>query len=234
VLAVGHIERFNPAFAAARKVLGRPYFVESHRLSTFVPRSLDVDVVLDLMIHDLDLVLSLVPSEVEAVDAVGVPVLTSGDDIANARLRFADGAVANLTASRVSRERVRKIRFFGRHRYVSLDLMERSGEQVLLHQLPDGLPPGAAEAAAHAETPEAALAVYLGARRLRLEHGPIPVPEGNALESELRDFLGAVEGGTLLGASGEEGVRNLDLALRIQAKIEESRGRLGLDPAEAG
>ena len=112
VLAVGHSERFNPAVMAARPHVKDPRFIEVHRLGQMPGRSLDIDVVLDLMIHDLDLILSLVPSEVEGVEAVGVPVLTPRIDIANARLRFANGCIANLTASRISREPVRKIRFF--------------------------------------------------------------------------------------------------------------------------
>jgi predicted dehydrogenase len=242
LLAVGHIERFNPAFVAARAIIGRPRFIESHRLSTFVPRSLDVDVVLDLMIHDLDLVLSLVPAEVESCEAVGVPVLTAGEDIANARIGFSDGTVANLTASRVSRERVRKIRFFGVQRYVSLDLMERRAEQVVLDRVspaeaaagPAGLPGGGIAGASGAA--EAALLAYLEERRLRLTHGPVPVAEGNALEEELRDFLAALEGAPLRGADGRQGLRNLELALRIQEKVRESRRRLGLEapPADRG
>ena len=116
VLAVGHTERFNPAVAAARPLLADPRFIEVHRLGTFPERSLDIDVVFDLMIHDLDVVLSLVDAEVESIEAVGVPVLTGRVDIANARLRFANGCIANLTASRISRDRVRKIRFFSRRR----------------------------------------------------------------------------------------------------------------------
>jgi predicted dehydrogenase len=137
-LAVGHTERFNPAFAAARAELGRPRFIESHRLAPFVARSLDVDVVLDLMIHDIDLTLCLQPAAIESVDAVGVPVLTPGADIANARIRFADGAVANLTASRVSRDKVRKIRFFGPRQYHSIDLMSGSVERAMLRELENG------------------------------------------------------------------------------------------------
>ena len=111
-LAVGHTERFNPALAVARPLLTDPRFIEVHRLGTFPERSLDIDVVFDLMIHDLDVVLSLVNSDVESLEAVGVPVVTDRVDIANARLRFANGCIANLTASRISRDRVRKIRFF--------------------------------------------------------------------------------------------------------------------------
>ena len=121
ILAAGHTERFNPAVVAALPLVTDPRFVEVHRLGTFPERSLDIDVVFDLMIHDLDVVLSLVPSEVESLDAVGVPVLTGKVDIANARIRFANGCIANLTASRISRDRVRKIRFFQPSAYVSID-----------------------------------------------------------------------------------------------------------------
>ncbi len=120
-LAVGHTERFNPAVAAARSVLTDPRFIEVHRLGAFPERSLDIDVVFDLMIHDLDIALSLVGAEVETIEAVGVPVLTGRVDIANARLRFANGCIANITASRISRDRVRKIRFFQPSAYVSID-----------------------------------------------------------------------------------------------------------------
>src|SRR5262245_1250813 len=120
-LAVGHTERFNPAVDAARPLLTDPRFIEVHRLGTFPERSLDIDVVFDLMIHDLDLVLSIVPSDVDSIEAVGVPVLTGRVDIANARLRFANGCIANLTASRISRDRVRKIRFFQPSTYLSID-----------------------------------------------------------------------------------------------------------------
>src|SRR3954468_13466623 len=120
-LAVGHTERFNPAVEAARPMLQDPRFIEVHRLGTFPERSLDIDVVFDLMIHDLDVVLSLVHSEVESIEAVGVPVLTGRVDIANARIRFANGCIANLTASRISKDRVRKIRFFQPAAYLSID-----------------------------------------------------------------------------------------------------------------
>jgi predicted dehydrogenase len=252
VLAVGHVERFNPAFRVAREKIGSPRFIESHRLSTFVPRSLDVDVVLDLMIHDLDLTLGLIPSPVESIDAVGVPVLTAGEDIANARIRFVNGAVANLTASRVSRERVRKIRFFAEGRYLSIDLMERKVDQVILEQMPGepaaSVPPGphplsgmsvsgpVGGAPAAIGTPvapegESALLAFLEARRLRLVHGPIRVPEANPLEDELKDFLRAVRGGTLEGASGADGLRGLAAALEIHEKVRVSLRRLGLEGA---
>ena len=130
VLAVGHTERFNPAVAAARPLLTDPRFIEVHRLGTFPERSLDIDVVFDLMIHDLDVVLSLVESDVESIEAVGVPVLTGRVDIANARLRFANGCIANLTASRISRDRVRKIRLLPAAAYVSIDYAAQKVERL--------------------------------------------------------------------------------------------------------
>jgi predicted dehydrogenase len=132
ILQVGHVERFNPVVKLAREAATRPQFFEIHRLAAFSPRSLDIDVVLDLMIHDLDIVLSLVPSPVKEVRAVGIPVLSSRADIANARVEFEDGCVANLTASRVSFEKVRKLRFFQPHDYISVDYATQTGTMVSL------------------------------------------------------------------------------------------------------
>lgn len=128
ILQVGHVERFNPAIIGIQKVLTQPIFIEVHRLSPFNPRGTDVSVVLDLMIHDLDIILYLVDSKVEQIDAVGVPVLTETVDIANVRLSFANGCVANVTASRVSAERMRKIRFFQNDAYISLDYVAQNAK----------------------------------------------------------------------------------------------------------
>ena len=130
ILQVGHVERFNPAVLAVEPVVNRPLFFEVHRLGVFTPRSLDVDVIYDLMIHDLDILLALVKEPVTEVKAVGIPVLTDKVDIAHARLEFAGGAVANVTASRVSTERVRKMRFFQQHEYISLDYARRDALRV--------------------------------------------------------------------------------------------------------
>jgi predicted dehydrogenase len=127
-LAVGHVERFNPILAALEERLGRPRFIEAHRLSPYPGRSTDIGVVMDLMIHDLEIILHLVRSPVTSVDAVGVPVLSKGEDIANARIRFANGCVANLTTSRISPEKLRKIRVFQDDAYLSLDYMKQEGE----------------------------------------------------------------------------------------------------------
>ena len=127
-LAVGHVERFNPALAALEERLGRPRFIEAHRLSPYPGRSTDIGVVMDLMIHDLEIILHLVRSPVQSVDAVGIPVLSKGEDIANARIRFENGCVANLTTSRISPEKLRKIRVFQDDAYLSLDYMKQEGE----------------------------------------------------------------------------------------------------------
>ena len=132
VLQVGHVERFNPALAAVRPAIERVKFVEAHRLALFQPRSLDIDVVFDLMIHDIDIVLAAIGSLPTLISAVGVAVLSDNEDIANARLEFGDGCVANLTASRVSQERLRRIRFFQDHAYLSIDLFERRCDHLSL------------------------------------------------------------------------------------------------------
>ena len=128
VLQVGHVERFNPVLSALEQRLTHPRFIEAHRLSPYPNRSTDIGVVLDLMIHDLEIILHLVRSPVESIDAVGVPVLSRGEDIANARLRFASGCIANITSSRISPERMRKIRVFQEDAYLSLDYQSQSGE----------------------------------------------------------------------------------------------------------
>lgn len=132
LLQVGHVERFNPVVALAREVATKPQFFEIHRLAAFTPRSLDIDVVLDLMIHDIDIVLSMVPAPVREVRAVGIPILSPKADIANARVEFEDGCVANFTASRVSFEKVRKLRFFQPHDYISVDYASQKGTMMSL------------------------------------------------------------------------------------------------------
>ena len=189
VLAVGHSERFNPAVVAARPHVTDPRFIEIHRLGTFPDRSLDIDVVFDLMIHDLDLILNFVPSEVEGVEAVGVPVLTPKVDIANARVRFANGCIANLTASRISREPVRKVRFFQRDSYVSIDTAGREVEMWRLVPQPGGPP--------------------------TIGGGKLAVPGNEPLVSELEDFLAAVRDRRPPEVSGAQGRAALALAARI-------------------
>jgi predicted dehydrogenase len=218
VLAVGQIERCNPAFVLARKELHAPRFIESHRLATFVPRSLDVDVILDLMIHDVDLVLSVARSPLEQVDAIGVAVVTAEPDIANARLRFADGSVANLTASRVSRQRMRKIRFFEQNLYVSVDLNERRVESSRLVPSGDRPPEGAGL------PPEVAM---LAARGLKLEQRSFEAVEGDALVTQIEAFLAACAGRGTPVVDGEAGLASLKVALEIRSAVAAGVSRLG-------
>ena len=198
ILQVGHTERFNPVVKSIRSYVTRPQFFEAHRLGVFVTRSLDIDVVLDLMSHDLDLVLWLTGQPIGEIRAVGIPVLTPRVDIANVRIEFGDGCVANLTASRVSKERVRKLRFFQPHDYISLDLQQQSVEMFSL-----------------VETE--------GERRI-IERKPT-LEEGEPLWYELEAFLSAVRGNpSPVSGSGEEGRRSLDAALQVLQKIQVRQG----------
>jgi predicted dehydrogenase len=191
-LAVGHTERFNPAVAVAREHLTDPRFIEVHRLGVFPERSLDIDVVFDVMIHDLDVILSFVKSEVASIDAVGVPVLTDKVDIANVRLRFANGCMANLTASRISRDRVRKIRFFQPQTYVSIDYAAQKVEKYTLDRIL-GIP--------------------------KINGGELEVTKEEPLVRELADFVDAVKSKRRPLVDGEQGRRALALADRISSTM---------------
>ncbi len=193
LLLVGHTERFNPAFRAVASRLRDPRFIEAHRLGVFTARSTDIDVVLDLMIHDLDLVLSLVRGEVAAVDSVGVNALTDKVDIANARLRFENGAVANLTASRISTDRVRKLRIFEADAYLSLDTAEQS---AVVYRLKRG-----------------------SGTRPEIVKEEVPVEREEPLAVELRAFVAQVRGGPSEGVSARDGLRALRMATRILEQI---------------
>jgi predicted dehydrogenase len=192
-LAVGQTERFNPAVEAARSMLVDPRFIEVHRLGTFPDRSLDIDVVFDLMIHDLDVVLSLVRADVESIEAVGVPVLTGRVDIANVRLRFSNGCIANLTASRISRDRVRKIRFFQPAAYLSIDY---AAQKIELWRLVKGNGPMPS-----------------------IEGGEVPVANEEPLKRELADFVDAVVSKRTPLVDGHQGRRALELATRITSRM---------------
>ena len=221
VVQTGHLERFNPAVTAARRHLNRPMFFEAHRLSIFTARSLDVDVVLDLMIHDLDIVLSLVESPVREVRAVGLPVLSNKVDIANVRLEFENGCVANFTASRVSTERVRKLRFFQPHQYLSLDFAR---QDLLMIDVTAAAGMDPARLAAMAEAVQAA-----GSHpSAGLSLAKIPVVPGEPLRLEIESFLNAVRTRTVPLVSGEDGRRALALALEIDRAIRSHAERAGL------
>jgi predicted dehydrogenase len=196
-LGVGHTERFNPAAAAALPFVSQPRFIEVHRLGTFPGRSLDIDVIFDLMIHDLDLLLTSVGSEVVDLEVVGVNVLTPKADIANARIRFASGCIANLTASRISREKVRKARFFQQDAYVSIDFGAREAEMFRLVR---------------------------GNGRPVIEGGPLPVGADEPLQRELADFVRAVCDGRSPAVSGSAGREALALATRIADAMQSAAG----------
>jgi predicted dehydrogenase len=195
LLAVGHTERFNPAIRAALPILGRPRFIEIHRLSGFPERSLDIDVVFDVMIHDLDIILSIDRTEVAGVEAIGVPVLTPKIDIANARITFASGCIANITASRISRDKVRKVRFFQPDMYLSVDYAAQELEAWRLKPRPG-------------ERPE-------------IEGGKIDVQRDEPLKGELEDFVDAIRTGRAPLVTGADGRRALALATRVALAMKQ-------------
>jgi predicted dehydrogenase len=204
-LQVGHVERFNPALLAAGPHLSQLKFVEAHRLALFQPRSLDIDVVFDLMIHDIDAVLDSVGTPPSSVSAVGVAVLSENEDIANARLEFPDGCVANLTASRVSQERLRRIRFFQHDAYVSVDLFEKTCEMLKLgsDRAPGaGVPAGLAAAAS-------------------FRRRPLEVGGGEPLTLQLQAFTASLRGGGAGAASGEAGRAALEVAAAVRAAMRQ-------------
>lgn len=194
ILQVGHLERFNPALTRLARIIDRPRFIECHRLASFTERGADVDVVRDLMIHDLDLIRLLVPEEVVAIEAVGVPVVTQAPDIANARLRFAGGCVANVTASRVSLKRERKLRLFQPDTYLAFDLAERSVR--ICRRTPN--PGGLAEIAWE-----------------QIDLGAV-----DALAREIDAFLASVRTRSRPAVTGEDGCAALELAERILGVME--------------
>jgi len=192
ILQVGHVERFNPAVVAVQKIVGRPMFFEVHRLGIFTPRSLDVDVIYDVMIHDLDILLSLVNSPVVDLKAVGIPVITEKADIAHARVEFATGTVANLTASRVSTERVRKMRFFQEHEYISLDFTRQDVLRIR---------------------------VQTGRSQPEIGFEKLPTTPEEPLRAELRAFAESVRTRKTPIVDGPAGRRALELADSVMAGI---------------
>lgn len=191
ILQPGHLERFNPAVIALEKVARHPLFFEIHRLSMFSPRSLDIDVVLDLMIHDIDILLNLVPGEIEEIRAAGISILTPKVDIANVRLQFQGGCVANITASRVSTDRVRKLRLFQPHQYISVDYARQDA------------------------------AAYSVGENRQISFEQLPVTKIEPLALQFDSFLNSVETRQTPKLSGPVGRLNLRVALAILAKIEE-------------
>jgi predicted dehydrogenase len=194
ILQVGHLERFNPAIRAVADIITQPRFIECHRLAPFVERGTDVDVILDLMIHDLDVILSIVHGEVQSVEAVGVPVLSEKTDIANVRLRFSTGSIANITASRVALKRERKIRFFQADTYVSVDYGEKHVRVCRRVPTTDGLPTITVD-----------------------EHA---LGEGDALADEIEHFVTAVRSRQIPLVDGRTALRALEVAELIRTHME--------------
>jgi predicted dehydrogenase len=207
ILQIGHLERFNPGVSAMESILNHPMFFEAHRLSIFSPRSLDVDVVLDLMVHDLDIVLSLVRSPVRSLHAVGLPILSPKVDIANVRVEFESGCVANFTASRVSTERVRKLRFFQPHQYVSIDYARQDLLVIDVSRAAQADPSLLAAAASGTS----------GFPGLRIEKPE--VRPGEPLRLEIESFLNCIRTRSDPRVSGEDGRAALALALEINAAM---------------
>ncbi len=218
IVQIGHIERFNRAIRAALPYVDRPLFIDSDRLAPFNPRGSDVAVVLDLMIHDIDLLLTLTGAKVTSVSAVGIPVLTPSIDIANARISFASGAVATITASRVSKDRMRKLRIFQRNGYLSLDLAAGTGELYRLRS----------------DVDLASLVQSAQPLEAFVERVTIDAPEGEPLKLELESFVAALLGEAPVAVTGQDGREALAVALNIVREIERSLPaaalRTGLGP----
>jgi predicted dehydrogenase len=189
ILQIGHLERFNPALLELKDSIRDPMFIEAHRISPFKARGTDVDVILDIMIHDLDIILDLVGSSVESMEAVGVPVLTDSVDIANARLRFASGCIANITASRVSADVMRKIRLFQKDSYISLDFAKAKAD------------------------------VYTLSETRQIRHKHLAISESDALASEIRSFVDAVMHGGSVIVDGTAGLKALEMAYAIKDRL---------------
>jgi predicted dehydrogenase len=207
---VGHVERFNPAFLAIKDMLHKPMFIEAHRLAEFNPRGTDVSVVLDLMIHDIDIILSAVKSEVKHVYASGVPVISDTADITNARIEFENGCVANLTASRISLKNMRKTRFFQRDAYITVDFLAKKSERIRIDAAP--------------EQPEAyAMLLDLPNGNKKQIHFEEPeVLPNNAIREELAFFAAAINKNKETAVTLSDGARALELAIRINNLIESS------------
>lgn len=207
---VGHVERFNPAFLAVKDDINDSMFIETHRLAEFNPRGTDVPVVLDLMIHDIDTVLSLVDSEVSAISASGVAIISETPDIANARIEFENGCVANLTASRISLKNMRKARFFQKDAYISVDYFSKSAEVVKMENAPENV--GAFDMV---------LENAQGKKKRVFFDNP-KIPEVNAILMELECFADAILTNTAVIVPLEQGKNALDVALQITALVEKS------------
>lgn len=216
MIQVGHIERFNPALLAVEQFITQPMFIQSDRLAQFNPRGTDVAVVLDLMIHDIDIILSLIKSDVDKIDANGVAVVSDNIDIANARIQFVNGAVANVTASRISQKKMRKMRLFQKDNYISLDFIAGVSEVYRLVPADQQL-----------LTPAISFGeIGLGDKKKRVIYEQPEIKEVNALKYELELFVNSVIAGESPVVTGDDGLRALRVAEIIIEKIEESKVNL--------
>jgi predicted dehydrogenase len=216
VLQVGHIERFNPALSALERHLTHPRFIEAHRLSPYPNRSTEIGVVLDLMIHDIEIILHLVRSPVASIDAVGIPVLSKREDIANARLRFENGCVANITASRISPERMRKIRVFQESAYLSLDYQAQQGH---MFRLADGEAKESTFLQKMMASNDATIVSEFAGRKIIRE--PVEVVKGEPLKNEIAAFVDCCRAGEAPKVGGHEATAALELAMEIIRIIEQ-------------
>jgi predicted dehydrogenase len=210
IVQVGHIERFNPALMSLGSIDLDPMFIESHRLAQFNPRGTDVAVVLDLMIHDIDIILSLVKAPVKKIDASGVAVVSDSIDIANTRIQFENGAVANITASRISQKKMRKMRIFQRDTYITIDFLQGLAEVYRLFG--DG-----------SDQPDLTMLlgeIGVGSQKKKIVYQRPEVPDINALEYELAQFISTVQTGTAPLVTAEEGKKALEVALEVMDKIK--------------
>lgn len=205
---IGHVERFNPAFLSVQKYFDNPMFIETHRLAQFNPRGTDVSVVLDLMIHDIDIVLSVVKSNVKKINASGVAVVSDSPDICNARIEFDNGAVANVTASRISLKNMRKSRFFQRDAYISVDFLEKKTEIIRMKTI------------AEEPTDPFAITIDLGDKGMKQIFFDNPkIEEGNAIKMELESFADSIINDKPTAVTAEEGYRALEVAYKIIEKM---------------
>lgn len=206
---VGHVERFNPAFKHAKDFIDGPLFIETHRLAQYNPRGTDVPVVLDLMIHDLDIILSTVDSKVRRISASGVPVVSETPDITNARIEFENGCVANLTASRISLKNMRKSRFFQRDAYISVDFLEKQSEIVKMTTL-EG----------EADPFDIVFDLGEGKQKKKIEIFKADIEPSNAIQEELETFALSIQNDTIPVVSLDDGAYALDVALQIMEKLK--------------
>lgn len=221
VLQVGHIERFNPVLAALESKLRNPRFLEVTRLSPYPNRSTDIGVVLDLMIHDIEIILHIVRSPLVSMDPVGISVLSKGEDIANVRFRFENGCVANVTASRISQDKLRKIRVFQEDAYLSLDYQNQSG--YLLRLARDGETESSMLGKLVGLATDASIVTDFSGHRIVRE--PVEIEKGEPLKIELESFIQCAREGAKPKVSGQQAADALDIALEITRRIEEADPR---------